>query len=351
MQRGYVKLDNMILVGDVGATKTLLEVGILRNGRWQPACGRRYAAADYPTFDGVLRAFLNEWQAQAGAENPLAQACFGVAGPTFDNRTQMTNVAWVVDGAAIAAEFGIPRVRVVNDFAAAASGVGLLQDADLVVMQTGEPVHAAPRLVIGAGSGLGVAYLIWTDTGYRVIAGEAGHAGFAPSTVEQLELWRDLYARQGRVSAEHVVSGPGLVRIHEFIARSAREAVSATAAPHVGITPAEITQAALAAGDPRCLRVLDLFISCYGDVAGNHALAILARGGVYIAGGIAPKILPRLLAGGFLAAFNAKGAHAGEVRKIPVSVVTNERLALLGCAALAARSGHAGADGGAHRDA
>jgi glucokinase len=327
----------MILVGDVGATKTLLEIGVLGDGRWQPAFGRRYVDADHPSFDSVLQAFLQEWRAQSRTAGKLAQACLGVAGPTFDNRTQMTNVQWVIDGAAIAAEFAIPRVRVVNDFAAAASGIAMLQDADRVVLQAGEPLHAAPRLVIGAGSGLGVAYLIWTQAGYQVIAGEAGHAGFAPSTVGQLELWRNLYSRQGRVIAEHVVSGPGLVRIYEFIARSAQHTAIPAAASPVGTTPASIAQAALEAGDPVCLRALDLFIACYGDVAGNHALAILARGGVYVAGGIAPKILPRLLAGGFLSAFNAKGVHADAVRKIPVSVVTNERLGLLGCALLAQR--------------
>ena len=325
----------MILVGDVGATKTLLEVGILRNGRWHPVFARRYAAVDHPAFDSVLQAFLQEWAAQGSTGDKLALACLGVAGPTFDNRTQMTNVGWVVDGAAIAADFNIPRVRVVNDFAAAASGIELLQAADLVVLQRGEPLPAASRLVIGAGSGLGVAYLVSTGTGYQVIAGEAGHASFAPSTIEQLELWRHLYARYGRVTAEHVVSGPGLVRIHEFIECRADQPGTRVDVSRVGVTPAAIAQAALEASDPVRVRALDLFLGCYGDVAGNHALAVLARGGVYIAGGIAPKILWRLRAGGFLAAFNAKGGHSDEVRKIPVSVVTNERLGLLGCALLA----------------
>jgi glucokinase len=323
----------MILVGDLGATKTLLEVGNLQNGRWQPVFGRRYVAADHPKFDSVLQAFLQEWEAHGRGQRKLAQACLGVAGPTLDNRAQMTNIEWVVDGTAVGARLGIARAQVVNDFAAAARGVEMLQDADLVVLQPGEPIHAAPRLVIGAGSGLGVAYLPWTAAGYAVIAGEAGHAGFAPSTVEQLELWRDLYTREGRVAAEHVVSGPGLVRIHEFIERTSGRPQQSAA-----VTPEAIARAALEAGDPVCLRALDLFIDCYGDVAGNHALAVLARGGVYIAGGIAPKILSRLREGRFLDAFNAKGVHSGAVRKMPVSIVTNEKLGLLGCALLASRS-------------
>ena len=322
----------MILVGDVGATKTLLEVGQLQDGRWQPAFGRRYAAADHPDFDSVLRAFLQAWSAHGGAKCKLAQACLGVAGPTFDNRTQMTNIGWIVDATAIGARCEISRVQVVNDFAAAARGIGMLQDADRVVLQPGEPVPAAPRLVLGAGSGLGVAYLVWTAAGYQVIAGEGGHAGFAPSTPEQLELWRDLYTRHGRVTAEHVVSGPGLVRIHEFIERASGRS------PRSAVTPEFISRSALEAGDTACLRALDLFIGCYAEVARNHALAVLARGGVYIAGGIAPKILSRLVEGGFLAAFNAKGAHCAAVRKMPVSVVTSEKLGLLGCALLAAQS-------------
>ena len=209
----------MILVGDIGATKTLLEVGVLREDGWRPAFGRRYAAIDYSNFEAVLRAFFAEWAAQRQSGVKIAGACFGVAGPAFDNRVQMTNLAWVVDGDSICAEFGVPQVRVVNDFAAAASGIELLQHADLVFLQAGDPIPAAPRVVIGAGTGLGIAYLFWAGDGYQVIAGEAGHAGFAPSTAEQLELWRELHTRYGRVAVERVVSGPGLVRVQEFVER------------------------------------------------------------------------------------------------------------------------------------
>jgi glucokinase len=220
-------------------------------------------------------------------------------------------------------------VHIVNDFAAAASGIELLSASDLAVLQAGEPIAQAPRLVIGAGTGLGVAHLVWAGGHYQVIAGEAGHAGFAPAGAEQLELWRDLFARYGRVTVEKVVSGPGLARIYDFIQRAAGGAGA-------DVTPATIVDGALK-GDAASLRALDLFIACYGEAAGNLALGVLARGGVYIAGGIAPKILPRLQAGGFLAAFNAKGNYADTVRKIPVAVVINERLGLLGSALIAAR--------------
>jgi len=327
----------MILAGDIGATKTLLEVGKLQQGRWHPAFSRRYVGADYPDFDCVLREFLREWEAHHGSPVPIARACFGVAGPVYGNRVQMTNLPWLVDGDAISAAFGIPHARISNDFAAAASGVDLLQAADLVTLQRGEPVAAAPRVVLGAGTGLGVAYMIWAEGGYQAIAGEGGHTGFAPSTPGELELWRDLYARQGRVVAEDVVSGPGLVRVFEFLGR--REGNSATPPDALasGDAAAAIARAALESGDPLCSRALDMFLSCYGAVAGDHALAVMARGGVYVAGGIAAKILPRLLSGGFLAAFNAKGNYSAAARQIPVLIVTNERLGLLGAAVLAAR--------------
>jgi len=327
--------NNMILVGDVGGTKTLLEIGTLRDGLWQPELAGRYAAADYPDLHGVVRYFLQEWAAQRRSLDTITHACFGVAGPTSDGRAQMTNLPWMVDGAALSNQFGIACVQVVNDFAAAAHGIEILRDADLVVLQRGEPVPAAPRLVIGAGTGLGVAYLISAGTGCQVIAGETGHTGFAPATREQAELWHDLHARHGRVTAEDVVSGPGLVRIYEYIERMAGRSAAAA-----GVTPAAIVHDAMELGDPSSLRALDLFIACYGEIAGNCALAVLARGGVYVAGGIAPRIISRLLTGGFLAAFNAKGAHSNTVRKIPVSVVTEERLGLLGCALIASRSSY-----------
>ncbi len=328
----------MILAGDIGGTKTLLEIGAMQSDRWRPSFSRRYAAADHATFDSVLQTFLRDWEQHRRPGESLTHACLGVAGPTFHNRTEMTNLAWTVDGKALGAALGISHVSVVNDFFAAASGIEMLEDADLVVLQRGEALHAAPRLVIGAGTGLGVAYLAWTGTDYGVIAGEAGHACFAPATLEQIDLWRFLHTDQGPVATEQVVSGSGLARIHAYVAHTAGRSAASDAAASATLTPAAISATALGPGEPLCLRALDLFIACYGNIAGNHALAVLARGGVYIAGGIAPKILPRLEEGGFAAAFNDKGDYSKVTRKIPISVVTNARLGILGCAAIAARS-------------
>jgi len=317
----------MILVGDLGGTKTWLEAGIVQDGHWRPVFNARYEAADHTGFDSVLTAFFRAWNPARVVREALSAACFGVAGPVAGNSARMTNLPWSIDGDALGRAFALPRVRIVNDFAAAAAGVGLLHAEDICVLQPGEPVPHAPRLVIGAGTGLGVAQLFWSNGRYEIVPGEAGHGGFAPASPEQLELWRALRARNGRVTHEDVVSGPGLARVYQFIRRGTGESLA----------PAQIVSRALQEGDEDSLHALDLFIACYGEVAGNFALATLARGGVYVAGGIAPKILERLRMGGFLEAFNAKGGYSETMRKVPVSVVLNERLGLLGCAAIASR--------------
>jgi len=284
----------------------------------------------------MLARFLEECRQHCGREPRLTSACFGAAGPASDNCIQMTNLPWRLDAATIAARFGIARVQLVNDFEAAAAGVETLAPGDCTTLQRGEAVPQAPRVVIGAGTGLGVAYALSQGKRYRIIAGEGGHAGFSPADAEQLRLAQALQAQFGRVSAELVVSGPGLVRIYEFLCAGLADTPGLLECVRTDGAGA-ISRAALEQGDALACRALDLFIACYGAVAGDHALALSARGGVYVAGGIARKILSRLAAGGFIAAFNAKGAHAQLNLKIPVHVVTTERLGLLGAALLAAR--------------
>lgn len=324
----------MILAGDVGGTKTLLLLATVRQGRLVPVLERRYAAASFADFSAVLARFLDECREHRGGGLRLAGACFGAAGPVVENHIQMTNLPWRIDGAAVAAEFGIARVRVVNDFAAAAMGVAALGPGDSELLQRGEPVPQAPRVVIGAGTGLGLAYALPQGKRYRVIAGEGGHAGFAPADDQQMRLWQALHAQFGRVSVEHVVSGPGLVRIYEFLRADAPEAADLRESVRRE-GAAAISRHALERGDALAGRALDLFIACYGALAGDHALAVTARGGVYIAGGIARKNFSRLAAGGFITAFNAKGAQAELSRKVPVHVIMTERLGLLGAARIA----------------
>ena len=326
----------MILAGDIGGTKALLQLAAVRQGRLTPVLERRYAVASFADFSAMLARFLDECRAHRGRDAHLASACFGAAGPASDDRIQMTNLPWHLDAGTIAAQFGIARVRLVNDFEAAAAGVEALAPGEVATLQPGEPLPQAARVVIGAGTGLGVAYALPQGKRYRIIAGEGGHAGFAPADAEQMRLWQALHAQFGRVSVEHVVSGPGLVHIYEFLragrpqAPELRERVRSEGA-------AAVARHALEQNDALACQALDLFIACYGAAAGDHALALTARGGVYVAGGIARKIFSRLAAGGFIAAFSAKGAHAQLNLRIPVKVVMTERLGLLGAALIAAR--------------
>jgi len=308
----------MILAGDIGGTKTLLA---LADGP-DIVCERRYASREWGDFAALLRAFL----AETGA-NPVASACFGVAGPVADNRAKVTYLPWVVDGPALARDFAIGRVEVLNDFAAAAQGVAALGDEDLVALQAGRPVAGAPRLLLGAGTGLGVAALLPEGTGWRTVGGEGGHIGFSPADEDQLAVWRHLRQPNGRVTAENVISGPGLAAIYASLEKVSRHD-TAIADPAAIVAAADV--------DPRAGRALNVFISAYGAFAGDLALLFMARGGVYLGGGIAPKILAHLQRGGFVEAFRTRGAHAGLMPDFPIRVITEERLGLLGALAIAA---------------
>ena len=298
----------MILAGDVGATKILLEIGEIRSDRWEPLLDRRYSTGEAENFAIVLKTFLDECAKAGVGVKKLKAAAIGVAGVPQANKVKMTHHAWSVDGDAIARRFSIPKVTVVNDLAATANGIDLL--------------------VIGVGTGLGIAYLIPTgDGGYRALPGEGGHAGFAPATPAQLQLWRAIFSQRGRVSAEDIISGPGLPRIHAAL-RGAPVLAEDMSAEQIA-TAAET-------GDSCSVQTLDLFSECLGNVAGDHALALLARGGVYLAGGVIVKLLPKLNKDRFREAFCAKSPHSALMMKIPVKAAASDRLAILGAAKIAA---------------
>ncbi len=317
----------MLLAGDIGGTKALLALADAGGVRFE----RRYRCRDFASFAALLERFLAAARVALGAAPRIDRACLGVAGPVADGRVRLTNLAWEIDAGIL----HVGEVRLLNDFEASAHGIASLAAGDLATLQTGAPLAGAPRLLIGAGTGLGVAFV----TAGGVMAGEGGHVAFAPGDELQHALLRHLHPTLGRVELEHVVSGAGLVRIYAFLRDSGRgaESVAPRATLAAGDPAAAISRAALESGDALALAALDLFIACYGAAAGDFALAVLARGGVYLTGGIAPKILPRLRAGGFLAAFNAKDGFADAARACPVHVVTNERLGLLGAVAAARR--------------
>ena len=317
----------MLLAGDIGGTKALLALVDAGAVRFE----RRYRCGDFGTFGALLERFRADAREALGAPPRIDRASLGVAGPVSDGSVRLTHRAWQID----AATLGFGDVRLLNDFEASAYGIDGLAADDLATLQAGAPRAGAPRLLIGAGTGLGVAIV----AAGGVIAGEGGHAAFAPADELQDALLRHLRLALGRVELEHVVSGPGLARIYAFLRDSGRHVESAAtrAALAAGDPAAAISRAALEAGDPLALAAVDLFIACYGAAAGDYALALLARGGVYLTGGIAPKILPRLRAGGFVAAFYAKASFTGAARACPLHVVTTERLGLLGAVAAARR--------------
>ena len=321
----------MILAGDVGGTKILLEVGEMRSGRWTSHFARRYSADEVVNFVDVMKRFLGEWEGERPKGVPITAGALGVAGPADGNRIAMTNRPWAVDGDAIASRCGIPQFRVVNDLAAAAAGIAALDPHERVELQPGHAVEGEPGVVVGVGTGLGVAYLVPHNGRIKVVPGEGGHVGFAPETPQQAELWRELFAAKGRVEVEDVVSGNGLANVYEFMARQSGRPLGA----HERADPAWVTRSAHENGDPVCAAALDLFAECLGNVAGNYALNVMARGGVFLAGGVVAKIAGTLHTSRFRQAFCAKGAFSGHLMRIPVHAVLSERLPVVGAARIA----------------
>lgn len=303
-----------VLAADIGATHARFAFVDLDAGAARIALERDYATASYPGFRPALDEFLREAR---GAPAP-SHAAIALAGPvTGDAGTLVNRPAWRVERRALES-LGV-QARILNDFEALACGVAHAAPGDSIVLQAGSPVPRANLALVGAGSGLGVAALVWDGKGYRPAASEGGHLGFAPQNEIQLELCRWLHARHGRVSAERVVSGPGLAAIHEFLGSSPD-------------SPEAISASALAEPFGPAARALDLWVACYGAFAGDIALALLARGGVYICGGIAAQLARRLAEPDFLAAFGDKGRHRGLMAAIPVRLVVNTRLGVLGAA-------------------
>jgi glucokinase len=254
----------VILAGDVGGTKILLEVGEVRSGRWAPAFARRYSAADVVQFEHVMHQFLDEFGREAGGDaRKIRSGALGVAGPLEGNVIKMTNRPWAVDGDRIASRCGIERFRVMNDLAACARGIDAIDESERITIQPGEPDPRAPRVVVGVGTGLGVAYVIPHGERSIVVPGEGGHAGFAPETPEQFELWRTLFAALGRVEVEDVVSGRGLANVYDFMAKRETGGIGLQNATD----PAWVSEKALAGTDAGCQAALDLFAECLGNVA------------------------------------------------------------------------------------
>ena len=295
----------MILAGDIGGTNTRLRLAERDGTSPRDA---HYEGAAWKSFDDVLRHFLR------AAAAPIEAACFAVAGPVWEGRTEITNLNWTLDERELARMFAIDRVVLINDFHAVAAGVSLLGDDDLISLHRGTRDRSQPIAILGAGTGLGEAFVV----GNRVITTEGSHGDFAPQDPEQARLFLHLHQLYGHVSWERVVSGMGLVNIFTFLGGPEIEA-------------AEI--AALAErGDERALRTVAMFVDAYGAEAGNMALRVLARGGVYLAGGIAAKNTAWFTSGAFIEAFLRKGRFRELMETIPVDLIVREDVGLAGAA-------------------
>lgn len=319
-----------ILAGDIGGTKTDLTLTEIEGegGRRVELASGRYPSAGFPDLVAMLRAFL-------GAEHgPVDVAAFGIAGPVVDGVCRTTNLPWVVDSGGLAAELGMSptRLTLINDFHALALGVDQLRGDQLEVLQRGEIDPAGPRAIIGAGTGLGEAILVPTPAGPRVLATEGGHVDFAPRDAVEVRLLELLAARLEHVSYERLVSGVGIATIYEFVVRDGLAASSpAVEGRFADEDPAAVIgELALRGDDPACVVTIDRFLRIYGAEAGNLALKVLPSGGLFIAGGIAPKLLPLLRGGAFLRALLAKGRMRPLLERLQIAVVTEPRVGLFG---------------------
>lgn len=332
-----------VLAGDVGGTHARL--GLFEVGPAGPRARARrvYESRDYPTLAPIVLRFLEE-EVGPDAEPPDA-ACFGLACPVVEGTCELSNLDWVIEREALGRDIGMPDVRLINDFDAIGHGLACLGEEDVAELQAGDPVARAPMATIGAGTGLGQGYLTWDERSgrYAVHPSEGGHVDFAPRTELEAALWawlRERFAEYGHVSYERVVSGPGLVDTYEFLVASGRgEERPATREAMEREDAARVISARGADGtDSTCARALEVFVSAFGAQAGNLALTVLARGGLWVAGGIAPDLLPSLREGPFLEAFRSKGRMTDVLREIPVRVVLREDVGLLGAAVAATHS-------------
>lgn len=319
----------MFLAGDVGGTKTLLGLFEAGDRRPTPLASHEYVTGAFGSFTELLDAFARD------LSRPLAvdAAAIGVAGPVVAGKATLTNIAWDISTAEIAARLGTARVDLLNDLEAMANSVEVLTPDEFVLLQEGIPRADGNAVVIAAGTGLGQAYLHRVEGRLRPVASEGGHADFAARTDREMELVRMLRDRYGRAEVEQVLSGPGLLNLHRFTHRGGRCDMLEGVDP--ADAPARVSQAGMTGRCQGCAEALRMFVSAYGAEAGNLALRGVATSGVYLGGGIAPKILPALRNGTFLEAFLAKEPMSKLLARVPVKVILNAEAGLLGAAVYA----------------
>ena len=321
---------NMILAGDIGGTHARLALFERDRLDLEPAAIEVFRSHEHSGLEEIVRKFLE------GRGARVESACFGIAGPVRGGRSAGTNIPWVADAHQLAAQLGSP-VRLINDLEANAYGIELLKPQDFVVLHAGVADPSGNQGLISAGTGLGCSGLVPGPLGYAPFPTEGGHADFAARNELEIELLRYLLARFDHVSVERVLSGPGLVNIYQFLRDTRRGAESPSLAEQMahGDPAATISRNALDRSSELCEQALDLFISIYGAEAGNLALRLLATGGVFIGGGIAPAVWRKLLEPPFLKAFVSKGRMAPMLAEIPLRLIMNDKAAMFGAARVA----------------
>lgn len=339
----------MILAGDVGGTKTLLGLFTPEAERPAPVEVGEFVTLEHDGLERMIDEFLRAWKVES---RHLQAAAFGVAGAVRSQVAELTNIPWVVDAASVSERTGVKRVRILNDLEALGYAVPVLRPDELATLQDGTKIQDGNAAVIAAGTGLGEGFLHYIDGRLVPGASEGGHADFGARTPRELEMVKVLAPIFGRISAETIISGPGLVNIYQFThdaigtgpllaSSSLAPARLCAAVGHVddpADLPKRISKAAADRSCPQCVEAMEMFVAAYGAEAGNMALRGAATAGVYVGGGIAPKVLPALRTGTFMDAFRAKEPMAEFVGNIPVSVILNDDAGLLGAAVFAQQS-------------
>jgi len=321
----------MILAGDVGGTKVHLALYDFIGGKLKYTRDKQYPAREYSGLEEIVREFL--------AADKVTAACFGVPGPVRDGRLRLTNLPWTLDSRELAEGLVIDHVFLINDLEANGYGIAELSTEQIFTLSEGDPGQIGNRALVAAGTGLGEGFLVWNGRSHVPYPSEGGHTDFAPRNEDEIDLLRFLKQKyNGRISFERVVSGMGLTNIYEFLREVRGMEEPAWLAARIAAAHdanSVITEMALAAKSEICEKALDMFVSAYGAEAGNLALKVLSVGGLYIGGGIAPRILEKLKDGTFLKAFTDKGRLSQLLINMPVRIILESKAALLGAAAYA----------------
>ena len=326
----------MILAGDIGGTNSRIAFFQVQNGHPTMVREQVYPSREHRGLDEIVLQFLGN------DTTKIEAACFGVAGPVRNGRVEASNLPWLIDQSTLAKELKLPSTFLINDLEANAWGIAALSENDLVALNRVKSPPVGNRAVIAAGTGLGEAGMYWDGAKYHAFACEGGHCDFAPTNELELDLLRYLHTRFGHVSYERIVSGPGLVNVFNFLRDTKRAQEPSWLADEIMHSDpgAAISRAALSGKSDLAVQALDLWVSIYGAEAGNLALKLLATGGVFLGGGIAPKVVSRLVGPLFMNAFVSKGRMQRLLESMPVAVITNDKTALMGAALCAAATEH-----------